>query len=244
MEIFVVNESNVDVWFDDLKIEFEGALIAQETHYDPWGLELAGIGKTGLDRFTFNAQSEKQKDLNGGKGYFYETDFRGYDPQLGRFHGYDLLASAFSGITPYQFGFNNPVSFNDPTGLCPECPTGAKEGDEYKSSGGAVYHYTDSGWVREGGSTDVITVEAKREDGNSSSAESKAETTGYHGFDMTLASDPGAASRGRKISYNGHISSEKREAAIAHSEAYARDVFKMTAPIAWTMSSVVPGLPQ
>ncbi len=130
VEIFVVNESSLDVWFDDLTIAFEGALIAQENHYDPWGLELAGIGKQGLDRFTFNAQSEKQKDLNGGKGYFYETDFRGYDPQLGRFHGYDALASAFSGITPYQFGFNNPMRFNDPTGL--------SANDFFKGSNGSV----------------------------------------------------------------------------------------------------------
>jgi heme/copper-type cytochrome/quinol oxidase subunit 4 len=56
-----------------------------------------GVGKAGLDKFTFNAQSEKQQDLAEGKGYFYETDFRGYDAQIGRFHGYDLLASAYSG---------------------------------------------------------------------------------------------------------------------------------------------------
>ncbi|GAB4406080.1 MAG: hypothetical protein OHK0053_32180 [Microscillaceae bacterium] len=117
VEIFVVIESSLDVWFDDLKIAFEGALIAQETHYDPWGLELAGIGKAGLNRFTFNAQSEKQKDLNEGKGYFYETDFRGHDPQLGRFHGYDLLASKYTGIAPYHYAINNLISYNDPSGL-------------------------------------------------------------------------------------------------------------------------------
>ncbi|MDX2303919.1 MAG: RHS repeat-associated core domain-containing protein [Microscillaceae bacterium] len=69
------------------------------------------------NRFTYNAQSEKQKDLNGGKGYFYETDFRGYDPQLGRFVQYEPLADLYSGISPYQFAFNNPVRFNDPLGL-------------------------------------------------------------------------------------------------------------------------------
>ena len=117
MQVFVGNESDTDVWFDDINITHTPTLIAQETHYDPWGLELVGIGATGHNRFTFNAQSEKQADLADGKGYFYETDYRAYDAQLGRFHGYDLLASKYGAISPYQFAFNNPVRFNDPTGL-------------------------------------------------------------------------------------------------------------------------------
>jgi RHS repeat-associated protein len=119
VEVFVANESDQNVWFDDFELKYKGAIIAQEMHYDPWGLELRGIGKDGnpMNRFTYNGQSEKQKDLNGGKGYFYETDWRGYDAQLGRFHGIDLLADMFTSITPYRFGFNNPIMFNDPTGL-------------------------------------------------------------------------------------------------------------------------------
>jgi len=104
-------------WFDNLEIRHKGAIIAQETHYDPWGLELVGIGRQGLNRFTFNGQSEKQANLADGKGYFYETDFRSYDATLGRFHAYDLMASAYDAITPYHFALNNPISANDPTGL-------------------------------------------------------------------------------------------------------------------------------
>ncbi|MDX2304355.1 MAG: RHS repeat-associated core domain-containing protein [Microscillaceae bacterium] len=89
--------------------------MAEDKHYYPFGLELAGIGKWGIpeNRFTYNAQSEKQKDLYDGKGYFYETDYRGYDPQLGRFVQYEPLADMYSGISPYQFAFNNPISGND-----------------------------------------------------------------------------------------------------------------------------------
>jgi len=100
-----------------LEIRHKGAITAQETHYDPWGLELVGIGRQGLNRFTFNGQSEKQANLADGKGYFYETDFRSYDATLGRFHAYDLMASEYDAVTPYHFALNNPVSLNDPTGL-------------------------------------------------------------------------------------------------------------------------------
>ena len=57
--------------------------------------------------------------MGGGNGYFYETDWRGYDPQLGRFKAVDALASLFSGVTPYNFSLNNPIKYNDPTGLAP-----------------------------------------------------------------------------------------------------------------------------
>ena len=52
-----------------------------------------------------------------------ESGARMYDPQLGRFHGVDLLAGVFPGITPMQFGANSPVVLNDPSGLCPDCKT-------------------------------------------------------------------------------------------------------------------------
>jgi hypothetical protein len=47
----------------------------------------------------------------------YDTPFRSYDAQLGRFHQIDPLADLAPGINPYRFGFNNPISLNDPIGL-------------------------------------------------------------------------------------------------------------------------------
>lgn len=42
-----------------------------------------------------------------------------YDPQIGRFNRIDPLADFYDDLTPYNFAFNNPVLFNDPSGLSP-----------------------------------------------------------------------------------------------------------------------------
>ena len=44
-------------------------------------------------------------------------DFRLYDGALGRFAGIDILADLYQSHSPYHFGYNNPISFADPTGL-------------------------------------------------------------------------------------------------------------------------------
>lgn len=44
-------------------------------------------------------------------------DFRQYDNAIGRFLGMDRLAELAYSITPYRFAYNNPVYYNDPTGL-------------------------------------------------------------------------------------------------------------------------------
>ncbi|WP_091549600.1 RHS repeat-associated core domain-containing protein [Thermoflexibacter ruber] len=72
------------------------------------------------NKFTFNGQTEKETKLNL---HWHETAFRSYDPQLGRFHQIDPLADLFIGINPYQFGYNNPIMFNDPTGLASPTPS-------------------------------------------------------------------------------------------------------------------------
>jgi RHS repeat-associated protein len=43
--------------------------------------------------------------------------FRQYDPAIGRFNGMDRLCEIAFSITPYRFAYNNPVYWNDPTGL-------------------------------------------------------------------------------------------------------------------------------
>lgn len=95
------------------------AQLVQENHYDPWGLNLAGIEKetSTLDRFQFNGRTEKGLLPDGS--FDYETPFRNYDATIGRFKSVDLLSDLQKDFSPFHFGYNNPVSFNDPSGLIP-----------------------------------------------------------------------------------------------------------------------------
>ncbi len=120
--IYVSNETpGAKVWFDDLTVTHIENEVVQADDYYPFGLTMASTSYQGEDRlenrFLFNAGSEYEKAPN-----WYDTPFRKYDAGLGRFNGIDLLANVVPGVSPYQFGFNSPVSFNDPLGLIPGCP--------------------------------------------------------------------------------------------------------------------------
>ena len=62
-------------------------------------------------------------------------DYRQYDMAIGRFNSIDELAEEAYDITPYRFAYNNPVYWNDPSGLKEE-------------SGNEI-----TGWVNKGGKT-------------------------------------------------------------------------------------------
>ncbi|WP_315821517.1 RHS repeat-associated core domain-containing protein [Paraflavitalea speifideaquila] len=115
--VYVSNESQQDVYFDDLNVKHYTGPLVQEQSYYPFGLQMAAISDKALLKQTtaekFNGGTELEEDF--GLNY-YNTLFRKYDPQIGRFNGIDILAEQTFGINPYQFGFNNPLTYNDPTG--------------------------------------------------------------------------------------------------------------------------------
>ncbi|MGE0930861.1 RHS repeat domain-containing protein [Peijinzhouia sedimentorum] len=121
VEVYVYNSSASPVWYDQFSISSSQAVIIQENHYYPFGMQIAGL-ELDLDsknRYKFN----ENEVLNDFELDLYDFNARFYDPSIGRFMGVDELANHPNQITmsPYQFGWNNPILYNDPSGLCPEC---------------------------------------------------------------------------------------------------------------------------
>ena len=65
------------------------------------------------NNYKFNGGTELENSFDVS---YYETYFRNYDAQVGRFTGVDGMAESTVGFSPYQFANNNPINFNDPTG--------------------------------------------------------------------------------------------------------------------------------
>lgn len=72
-------------------------------------------------------------------------DYRQYDNALGRFNSIDALAELMPSVTPYHFGFNNPVYWGDPTGLKP-----ATTSEMIKTAWDNTAEGTNSYWVNDG----------------------------------------------------------------------------------------------
>jgi RHS repeat-associated protein len=94
--------------------------VKEGTYYTAFGLTMGGISSKASmfgepeNKYKFNKGTELNNDLDIG---LYETPFRSYDPQLGRFHQLDKLGEISDSWSPYVFASNNPILRNDPLGL-------------------------------------------------------------------------------------------------------------------------------
>jgi RHS repeat-associated protein len=130
--VYVSNETtNLDVFFDNLQVTHIHGPILEETHYYPFGLAMAGISSKAAqtsdcgcpNKKGFNGNEIQNKEFSDGSGLeVYDFNARTFDPQIGRFIQIDpLLEVGQESLTPYQFGYNDPVRYNDPDGKCPMC---------------------------------------------------------------------------------------------------------------------------
>ena len=120
--VYLSNESNEPVYFDDFKVADTRGRIIEEDHYYAFGLRIDGISSKKLD--VGIEGSLKNNNLYNDKELFddadldwYDYGFRNYDPQIGRFTQLDPLTDDYPELTPYQYASNDPISNIDIDGL-------------------------------------------------------------------------------------------------------------------------------
>ncbi|RYD95541.1 MAG: hypothetical protein EOP54_15625, partial [Sphingobacteriales bacterium] len=110
--VYVSNESNFDVYFDNLQVIHKPGPIVEETHYYPFGLTMAGISSSSLtgkapNKLKYNGiEFNTDFDLNLG-----DATFRTHDPQIGRWWQIDPKPNYSE--SPFAAMGNNPIKHFD-----------------------------------------------------------------------------------------------------------------------------------
>jgi RHS repeat-associated protein len=108
-----------------LSEQTSGVCLQNIYDYSPFGVSLDGRTVEGdFYRRGFNGM-EKDDEFKG-KGNSYTTEFRQYDPRIGRWLSVDLLVSKFPNESSYTYCFNSPTILIDETGQSPKSPPGGK----------------------------------------------------------------------------------------------------------------------
>ena len=125
-----------------LELDETGNVISYE-EYHPYGTTsyqaMDSTIKATAKRYRFTG---KERDEESGLNYH---GARYYAPWLYRWVSVDPLEGKFAGMSPYNYGFNNPISYNDPTGMKGNKPGDTEERLKVDNSPSAVGYTTTGG---------------------------------------------------------------------------------------------------
>lgn len=121
--IYLANESNTDinVYFDDLKIDLTKSPIVQADDYYPFGLAFNSYQRYDSEpnKFLYNGKELQQETQ------WYDYGARMYMADIGRWGAIDPVGELGTMWSPYNYTFNNPIRFIDPNGMWPDEMVGA-----------------------------------------------------------------------------------------------------------------------
>ncbi len=121
LKVYIDNSDSETMYFDYLKIEKSSitrAIVIQENHYYPFGMNMKGIEE--LDLQSLDNEEEHRWQFNGVEKNesfglnWNETFYRTYDSQLGRWNAVDSKPTYEH--TTYMGMGNNPMKYNDVLG--------------------------------------------------------------------------------------------------------------------------------
>lgn len=117
--VYCSNQSNYDVFFDNLQVIHTRGPLLEETHYYPFGLIMSGISSKALafgEPKNSNKFITEQLDDDLGLNW-YQLKYRNYDPQIGRFIQIDPISYAYTHNSTYAYAENKVINGIDAEGL-------------------------------------------------------------------------------------------------------------------------------
>ncbi|PSL34555.1 DUF6443 domain-containing protein [Chitinophaga ginsengisoli] len=112
--VYTSNETQQDVFFDNVALVVNSGPLLEETHYYPYGLTMAGISTDALKGSNY---SQNRKEFNGIEHTTdldlnqYDAFYRTMDPQIGRWTQIDPMPDY--SLSPYTAMGNNPIFNSD-----------------------------------------------------------------------------------------------------------------------------------